>query len=381
MTVFKAFWNVIKKYKGTIILYTVILIAFGGINQTTNNEISSFEASKPDILIVNSDEEIGITKNLIEYLTNNSNIIKIENNEEARNDALFYRDVNYIIYIPKGYRDNVLKGNTPIINIKSSGDYLSSLAEMMLKRYIKTQDIYIKKINNETELINNINKTLNQKSEIEVSSNINRNELSQAASFFNFASYSIMAVIIFIICLVLFSFNKDTIKKRTIISSTNYKKYNKIILLSSSLFALFVCIVYILLGVILLGKTMFSIRGIIFILNIFTFSISALTLALVISNIINSKEAISGIVNVVALGSAFLCGAFIPTDFLPDSVLKFSHILPAYWYINSNELLKSIEIINLETLKPIFINNIVIILFAIFFIIINNIITRKKRVY
>ena len=93
MTVFKTFWKVAKKYKGTIILYTAMLIAFGALNMTTGDNQTNFVDSKPDILIINNDEEIGITKNLIDYIKANSKIKDIKNDEEAINDALFYRDV------------------------------------------------------------------------------------------------------------------------------------------------------------------------------------------------------------------------------------------------------------------------------------------------
>ena len=91
------------------------------------------------------------------------------------------------------------------------------------------------------------------------------------------------------------------------------------------------------------------------------------------------KNAVNGIVNVVALGSAFICGAFVPVQYLPENVLKFAHIFPSYWYINSNELLSSIDIINTSSLRPIFINMIVIIAFSILFIVLNNIVSSKKR--
>lgn len=381
MTVFKTFWKIVKKYKGTIILYTVMLIAFGGINQIANENETDFVNSKPNVVIVNNDEEKGLTKNLIDYIKNNSNIIDIKNTEEARNDAIFFRDANYIIYIPNGYRNDILKGLNPEIEIKSSGDYQSSLAEMILTRYLKTQSIYNKEIKNETELINTINKTLKKKSIVEISSKLNTDEITKISRFFNFASYSIMAVILYIICLVLYSFNKDIVKKRTIISSMNYKKHNKLILFASSLFALLICILYMILSIILFKESMITTRGLIYLLNTFIFTFTALTLALLVSSLVNSKEAISGIVNVVALGSAFLCGAFIPVEFLPEQVLKIARILPAYWYINSNELLKTTEILNLSTLKPILIDYIVMIIFGIIFIIINNLIAKKKRVY
>lgn len=55
MTVFKTFWKVVSKYKGTIILYTVMLIVFGGLNMSSNNTDITFTNSKPDILIINKD--------------------------------------------------------------------------------------------------------------------------------------------------------------------------------------------------------------------------------------------------------------------------------------------------------------------------------------
>ena len=144
MTVFNTFWKVIKKYQGFIILFTVILVAFGGINTQTTNAPTTYADTKPDILIVNNDENKGLTKNLVTYLTKNSNVVKIKDDEDARNDALFYRDVNYIIYIPENYRSDILAGKTPEIEIKSAKDYTSSFTEMMLKRYLKTQSIYQK---------------------------------------------------------------------------------------------------------------------------------------------------------------------------------------------------------------------------------------------
>ena len=76
---------------------------------------------------------------------------------------------------------------------------------------------------------------------------------------------------------------------------------------------------------------------------------------------------------------SFLCGAFVPAEYLPSSVLNFAHILPAYYYINSNDLLKNIDVINISSMHPIIINMVIIIIFSILFIILNNIVTRKKR--
>lgn len=379
MIVFKTFWKIVKKYKGTIILYTVLLIVFGGLNMTANDNQTNFVDSKPDILIINKDEEVGITKNLVDYIKENSNIVNVKEDEESIKDALFYRDVNYIVYIPENYRENVLKGENPEIDIQSTGDYQSGLAEIMLSKYVKIQNVYVASMDSESEIIEAINNNLSKKASVQLASKLDTQKTLNATSYYNFASYSIMAVVIFIVCLVLSSFHETTINKRTIISSMNYKKHNRGLLLGSLVFAIIVWILFNILGVLLVGDILFTTRGFIYMLNLFVFTFCSLTIALLISTLINNKNAVNGIVNVVALGSAFLCGAFVPAEWLPESVLKIAHILPAYWYINSNELLKSMEIINMENLKPLFINIFVMVGFSIIFIIINNIISKKKQ--
>ena len=380
MIVFNAFFKVVKKYIGVIILYTVMLISFGSINYATNNEDMTFSNRLPDILIINNDEEVGLTKNLINYLKENANVLDIENNEEKINDAIFYREVNYVIYIPKNYRVDTLNKLNPTLDIKSANDYDSAYTSMLLTRYLNVQNTYLKYTNNENELINSINNNLSYKTNIEITSKLDTSKLTKTSRFFNFASYSIMAVIIYIICLVISSFNKDVVKKRTIISSMNYKKYNKYILLSSFIYSSIIWILYVILSFIIIGSSMFSLRGLIYILNTFIFSFVALTLALLISNLIKSKGAISGIVNVIALGQAFLCGAFIPSEFLGENIIKYSKILPAYWYNNSNDLLSSIEVINMVNLKPILINMMILVIFAIIFIVINNIVSKRRQI-
>lgn len=379
MTVFKTFLKILNKNKFIIILYTMFLIFFGGFNMQTSENNTNFVASKPNIMIVNYDEEKGITKDLIKYIEENSNVVDLKNNEDAINDALFYRDVNYVIYIPKNYNNDFMNRKNPEIEIKSTGDYQSSFAEMLLSRYIKVANIYQKSINSEEELISKINETLSKKSEVEITSKLDTNILLKATFYYNFANYSIMACLIYVICLILASFKDIKIQKRTIISSTNYKTLNRQLLLSNSLFSIILWMIYVVLSFILVGDIMFSIHGIIYLINSFIFTICATTIALFIGNIVSNKNAISGIVNVIALGSSFLCGAFVPMEWLPDGVIKIAHILPSYYYISSNEILKTLEIINFDTIKPIVLNIIIILSFSIVFIILTNIVSKRKQ--
>ncbi|MEI3530056.1 MAG: ABC transporter permease [Bacilli bacterium] len=379
MTVFKTFLKILNKNKFIIILYTVFLIGFGGFNIQTSDNNVNFVASKPDIMVVNDDGEKIITKNLIKCISDNSNIVTLKKSEQAINDGLFYRDVNYVIYIPENYSKNFMDGKNPEIKIKSTGDYQSSYAEMLLSRYIKVANIYQKRITDETELISKVNETLAQQSEVEIVSKLDTNSLSKATFYYNFASYSILACLVYVICLILSSFKNINIQRRTIVSSTDYRKINRQLLLSNSMFSIILWLIYVILSFILIGDIMFSIQGIVYVINLFIFTMCATTMALFIGNLVSNKNAINGIVNVVALGSSFLCGAFVPMEWLPDNVLKIAHILPSYYYISSNEILKTLEVFNFETIKPIIENMLAILGFSLLFIILTNMVTKRKQ--
>lgn len=381
MIVFNTFWRIIKKYKGTILLYTVMLIMFGGINLTSNSTNDLFTPTKPNIFIVNKDSNMGLTKNLINYLKKNTNVVSLEDDEEKINDALFYRDISYVIYIPKNYSKDVLDKKDVTIDIKSSKDYTSSLTEMMLDKYLNVQSNLVNITNNQDELVNMINNTLDVNSEVVVSSKLDNSYLNRVSRYFNFGSYSLLAVIIFIVTLVINSFKENTINKRIIVSSFNYKKHNSLLMLSSFVYSLIVWVLFSLLSVILLGKDMISIRGILYFVNTFMFVMPTLSFGILISTLVNNKDSIGGIVNVVSLGSAFLCGAFIPTEYLPKIVLSIAHVFPAYYFIDSNNLLSSMEIINFSNLIPVFINYFVLIIFMLIFIVVNNYVLKKKRYY
>lgn len=379
MTVFKTFLQILKKNKGLIILYTAILLVFGSFNMQSSQSTVVFEASKPDVFIVNEDEEKGITKGFIDYIKENSKIAEIKNTKEAIDDALFYEDISLVVYIPKNFNNDFINGNEPKITIKKADTYYSSFAEMLLERYIKVATIYQESIKDENELVAKVNETVSQDIETQINTKLDTTGLSKAAHYFDFASYSFLACLIYIICLVLSTFNGENVRKRTIISSFNYKKHNRILLLGNSLYAIFLWALYAVMSFILVGEPVKSIHGLLFIANSFIFVIFATTLSFFIGNLIRNKNAISGVVNVIALGSSFLCGAFVPPQWLPDFVKTIAHIFPTYYYIEANQTISNLEEVNFETLKPVITDVGIVIAFTVGFIILTNIVTKKRR--
>ena len=375
MTIFKTYWKIVKKNIGIIILYTVMLLVFGTMNLKANKNSFEFISSKPDIIIVNNSSGI-ITDNLISYLKTNANVKNITDENDI-DDAVFFRDANYVIYIPKEFENKIENGKEFNIDIKTNNSYDSYIASELLNKYLDVFSKYMNLYNDKILAIQKLDNTLNKKADVVIENKTSLN--TKTSLFYNFSSYSIMAIVIYIICLVLSSFNDEKISKRTSVSGMNYKTFNNYLYISSFTFTFIIFIVYLILSFLILKSSILNINGILYSLNMFIFFIVSFTMAILISNLVKSKGAISGVVNVISLGSAFLCGAFIPVKYMPSFALKIAHIFPTFYFIDNNEYITSIQNFDKVSYEFVLKNFIIMIIFIIFFLILNTLVTRFKR--
>lgn len=375
MTIFKTYWKIVKKNIGIIILYTVMLLVFGTMNLKANKNSFEFISSKPDIIIVNNSSGI-ITDNLISYLKTNANVKNITDENDI-DDAVFFRDANYVIYIPKEFENKIENGKEFNIDIKTNNSYDSYIASELLNKYLDVFSKYMNLYNDKILAIQKLDNTLNKKADVVIENKTSLN--SKTSLFYNFSSYSIMAIVIYIICLVLSSFNDEKISKRTSLSGMNYKTFNNYLYISSFTFTFIIFIVYLILSFLILKNSILNINGFLYSLNMFIFFIVSFTMAILISNLVKSKGAISGVVNVISLGSAFLCGAFIPVKYMPSFALKIAHIFPTFYFIDNNEYIASLQNFDKASYEFVLKNLIIMIIFVMIFLILNTLVTRFKR--
>lgn len=376
MIVFKTILKILNKIKGMLILYTIMLLSITLINQTGSNQ-TNFEETKPSIAIINNDKGNYLTDSFINYLNEHTKIKNVK--EEKLDDALFYRDISYIIYIPANFHEDMIKKIKPSLEYKSNNDSSSSYTEMLVNKYLKTLLIY-KDYYKDKELVNKVNETLDSDINIKLTTNLDTSKINSMNTYFNFLNYAFLAGCVYCISMILSSIKEENVYKRTIISSFNQKRYNKIVLLSTAIVIFLMWLFYIILSTILFKDLMFSTNGLLYIINSLVFSFCALTIGNLIGNFTTKKEAIGGIVNVLAVGSSFLCGCFVPMQYMPSYVLKIARILPTYYYVINNETIKVIENINLETIKPLITNSLIVIIFSTIFILLTNYISKKKQV-
>lgn len=392
MIVFKTFWRIMKRYWWIVFIYVAILTSLSVINLKTA-PVTDFVDTKPEITIVSQDPSDlatkPFTKNFLNYLSKNTKIIDLKESETT--DALFYQKISMILYLPEDLESKIISGQKITLDYRTSGNYTAELSKNLIKRYFELQRTEIFESKNSSKeqsnilsedsekIISSLNQRLDQSPTVRLASK-NATNLSKIAAFFNFASYTIMAIILYVTCFINASFNKSPVKKRTMVSSLHLKKYNFSLLLANSIFAFSVFVLLTTLSFFVLGDIVLTPFFIFEILNILLYTLAALTLAELVSTFNLSRDAVSGVVNLLSLAPAFLSGAFVPTYFLPSFVLTIAHIFPTYWFIDTNNKIATMTEFNFSSFLTILPNLLVLVLFSIIFIVANLVLSKKKRI-
>lgn len=392
MIVFKTFWRIMKRYWWIVFIYVTILISLSVINLNAA-PVTDFVDTKPEITIVSQDSSDlatkPFTKNFLDYLSKNTKIINLKESETT--DALFYQKISMILYLPEDLESKILSGQKVTLDYRTSGNYTAELSKNLIKRYFELQRTEILESKNSSKeqsnipsedsekIISNLNQRLDQSPTVRLASK-NATNLSKIAAFFNFPSYTIMAIILYVTCFINASFNKSPVKKRTMVSSLHLKKYNLSLLFANSIFAFSVFALLTILSFFVLGDIVLTPFFIFEILNILLYTLAALTLAELVSTFNLSRDAVSGVVNLLSLAPAFLSGAFVPTYFLPSFVLTIAHIFPTYWFIDTNNKITTMTEFSFNSFLTILPNLLVLVLFSIIFIVANLVLSKKKRI-
>ena len=392
MIVFKTFWRIMKRYWWIVFIYVAILTSLSVINLKTA-PVTDFVDTNPEITIVNqAPSDLAtkpFTKNFLHYLSKNTKIIDLKESETT--DALFYQKISMILYLPEDLESKIISGQKITLDYRTSGNYTAELSKNLIKRYFELQRTEILESKNSSKeqsnilsedsekIISSLNQRLDQSPNVRLASK-NATNLSKIAAFFNFASYTIMAIILYVTCFINASFNKSPVKKRTMVSSLHLKKYSFSLLLANSIFAFSVFVLLTTLSFFVLGDIVLTPFFIFEILNILLYTLAALTLAELVSTFNLPRDAVSGVVNLLSLAPAFLSGAFVPTYFLPNFVLTIAHIFPTYWFIDTNNKITTMTEFNFSSFLTVLPNLLVLVLFSIIFIVANLVLSKKKRI-
>ena len=375
MIVFKNYFNIVKRHLGIILMFSAISIGVSVIN-TSYTSTEDYISIDPKIAIINYDNS-ALSDNFVDYITKRAEIVETKEDEKSIQDTLYLNKADSILIIPSNFGKNLLTGNEPNLKIKKSTQNISEYTELLVNRYFKIAENYSKVGMSENEIIKNIEKDVQNEIEVKVSSK-NQSDMLKLAVYYSFENYTFLSIFIFIIGTIMCIFNKETIRKRNNVSKLNPKSFSNQLFLAHITLTLSIWAIFILISIILYKDLMFTVNGLLLILNSLCFAITATSLAYLIGCLIKNENVISGIQNVITIGLSFISGCFVPIEWLDTNIIKFAKLFPSYWFIQGNYDITKLTIFNFETIKPIIQNCGIVLAFGIIYFTVSKVIVIKK---
>lgn len=340
MTVFKGFLQVLIRNIAFVILFTTIMVVMGlTVFQTSPSSSGDFTPSKPTVLVINRGNDTALTRSFNSYLAGQTKKADTGTSEREIDDALYYQTLSYVVYLPHDFTTTILKGEKPVVEVKSRASSESASAEVLVSRFLRLATGYGQYLTDEDELVKAVNSSLKLDSKVSLTSHLDQKTLHNVTALYNFGSYTLLAGGAYVITMILAAFSVVNIRKRTLVSPARPIRIDLSLIAGCALIVAFLVALNVLLVRILLPGIADTGREGLYALNIAAFGLPVLAIGFFIAKITNNKEALSAIVNVVALASAFLCGAFIPRELMPDAVVAIGRALPTFYYIDNNNAL------------------------------------------
>lgn len=386
MQVFKIYFKLLKHYKGVIILYfaifiTVALIMTGNLSADSKK---GFEEEKLDIAIIDQDKETLGTA-LKTYFGGNHNLVDMEYEESAILNELYWRQLDYVLVIPKGFEADLLKGNRKGMELKCMrvpGYFEASYFESELTLYtskltgLLAAGYSIEKA--EKELLD----LQAEKTEISFAAFVNENQNDACTVFFTYAPYLFITLGMNGVGIILLRFNAKEVKDRMECSATSMK--SRIAGITGGILAfgaIMLAVVLIIAGVLSKGSIYTDVRFPFFMLNLVSMLVLGLSLGLLTGMVAKNSEEVSGMVNIVSLGLCFLGGVFVPQEFFSDTIIKVAKFFPTYWYVATNEIIGGMKEFDTALFGKIFsqmglVFCYALVFFAVTLVVISN---RRKR--
>lgn len=381
MQVYRAFLKILKKNLPAVSIYFFIFMGLTVLFSSSGKENSQaqFEQEKLKLCVINQDAGT-LGQDLKDYLSSIHELKRIKNDKETLQDALYNRQVDYILYIPNDFTEKMDRGDASemLRTIKIPGGTSGFFIDTQIKQYLSTLQLYLKADYAKEDAVKRTMKDLTVQTKVTVPTGEEVSELEPGYYYFNYLPYIFVCVTIMGLGPILMAFQKKEISDRNNCSSMSLKNKNMQITVGCITFVIFSLFLFVLMAAIMYSDFVFSITGLFSIINAGIFILIALAITFLFTQFARNENILNMGCNTIGLGLSFLGGIFVPQDIMGDKVLQVARFTPTYWYVLANEKIQEIKSFA-HLPKEIFISFGLEAAFAIAIFSIGLILTKRKQ--
>lgn len=345
MQVFKAVFKIVNKRKMAALIYAMIFFVLtmmltASSSGSKKNEFSSFELQ---LGIENKDQGV-MGEALIAYLSQHNEIKEVPKEKEDLLDAMYYRELEYVLELPEDFSEKLLSGNRENLleGIEVPGRKVSSLLESEVNQFLMTAGMYLDSGCDIEQAAKLTAQDMEQKGQVQFLEESNGQKLSGAYYYFNFLAYILICVIILAIGPILMVFKNKEVSARNKCSSMSFLARNVELILGCLGVVLAIYLLFMVIAGILYPEYLLGIKGVLSGINALCYILMTLGLAFLVGQFAKSDTEMHMISNVLGLGFSFLGGVFVSLDVISESVQQISKFIPSYWYVTANDAIQKI---------------------------------------
>ena len=334
-------------YLGIFAVLAVMLTAFNNTSQSL-----SFEAVRPSAAIVNRDGESALVRGLEDFLAGYADMVKLEDDREALQDARFFDAVDYILIIPQGFAKDFSQGGGTLEKNTRFTSAEGRYADLLVNRYLSAARAYRQAAPelSEEELLE----------EVEKKSFLESQPIDESFQvYFRTLPYIMMAVLILAVTTVMMVFNKPDLRMRNLCAPVKLRHVNLQLALYNVCLGGVAWLVLCAMAFLFYGG---RIQGtdvrlvLLILLNSICYLFVCLSVAFLLGNFVKDGGGQNIAANFISLGLSFLGGSFVPLELLGDSVLQVARYTPSYWYNHAVEAISGLVRFDSQALGPVFIS-------------------------
>jgi ABC-2 type transport system permease protein len=383
MQVFKLYFKLLKSAWVSIALYAVIFtVLIIILSKFQGNDVTDFKQSKVNTALINYDEDSPFVQDFINYLSDFCEFKELGVDDMKIADALFFREVEYVLTIPYNFGEEYLSGKDVLVEKKSVPDSIyTATVDSAINNFLNTGRSYLSAVPDITEeqLMTNIREDVNIKSDVIIDqiSKVGKN-YNFINTYYNFTSYVLLCCCLLGIGMVMVTFQNINILRRNTVAPISNKNMNGQLIGGNIIFVLAFDLIFIIISFILNKDKVITENVILYWLNLIVFSISAMAISYLIAMLIKSRQAAQAMSTVIPLGLSFISGAFVPQFLLGDFVLKLASFTPVYWFVKGNDTISKLNSTNHNNIRNIFFYMMIQIGFAAALFALSLVVSKKK---
>ena len=303
---------------------------------------SNFQSKALTVYIMDEDCSAASTA-VSRYLSTLHNIADLPAEKEALCDQLYYRTLDYVLVIPEGFEEKLaaLEKENLFQTTKIPGSPRGYFVDQQISQYTGTLQLYLAGGYSMDTAIGKTDASLQNLTPVSSVSFHGENSGTNLRVFYlyQYLPYVFIAMFFTGLAPILVIFNKNTIQERMCCSAYPLNKRNLYLSFASMVYSLFCWAFFMVLGFLFYGKDIFSRTSLLAMGNSLVFLLVAVLITLLVSLFAPDDSVVNMLANIVVLSMSFLCGVFVPQYMLSDGVQAVGKFLPAYWYINANNML------------------------------------------